>query len=87
VHLYAFADEGFPMGKGTTKGTRQIFAEITTEIRKRFDERVEAEQRTIRAVLERALTFYMDHVPVEAAPSLLTPLQPKRNRPAKGQSK
>lgn len=75
------------MGKGTTKGTRQIFAEIATEIRDRFDERVESEHRTIRAVLERAITFYMDHVPVEGAPSLPTPSQPKRGRPPKGKSR
>jgi hypothetical protein len=68
---------------GRTKGTRQLFVEIADSIRDRLDSRIEAEQRTLRAVVERALTHYMDTVPVNGLPSGPSPEQPKRGRPRK----
>jgi hypothetical protein len=73
------------MGTGSrTKGTRQLFVEIAEALRDRLDERVTAESRTLRTVVERALTFYLDNVPVESAPSVPAPAQPKRGRPPGG---
>lgn len=71
------------MTKKTTAGTRQLNVEIAEAIRDRLDERRRAEARSLRAVVERALTFYMDNVPVEGAPGLAAPEQPARGRPRK----
>lgn len=73
-----FASEGCNMGS-RTKGTKQLFVEIADAIRDRLNERLKAERRTLRMVVEQALTFYMDNVPVDAA--LPAPEQPKRGRP------
>lgn len=70
------------MGRTYTAGTRQLTVEVDKGLRDRVDQRVKAEARTLRAVIERALAFYLDNVPVESAPSVPSPAQPKRGRPA-----
>jgi hypothetical protein len=59
-------------------------ADIDAGLRDRLANRVAAEQRTLRVVVERAIGFYLDNVPVESAPTLPAPPQPKRGRPRKG---
>lgn len=71
------------MGRTYTAGTKQLAVEMEAELRDRLSERVKAEKRTLRAVVERAVTFYMDNVPLESVPSIPAPAQPKRGRPAK----
>jgi hypothetical protein len=71
------------MGRKSTAGTRPLNVEMNAALRERLDARVGAEQRSLRTVVERALTFYMDNVPVESAPSVPAPAQPKRGRPRK----
>jgi hypothetical protein len=66
-----------------TQGTSRLFAEIDAELRQRLDERIAAEQRSLRTVLERAIAFYLEHFPVDAVPSFPVPSQPKRGRPRK----
>jgi hypothetical protein len=58
-----------------------LVADIDAALRDRIDKRVEAEQRTLRVVVERALVYYLDNVPVDAGPSINVPQQPKRGRP------
>jgi hypothetical protein len=69
------------MGRNGTAGTRQLVVDMDVGLRTRLDERVSAEERTLRRVVERAIAFYMDHVPVEQLPTLPAALQPQRGRP------
>lgn len=67
------------MGNGTrTKGTKQLFVEISEGLRERLNERVVAEQRTLRTVVERALAYYLDNVPLESAPVEVKPVAKKK---------
>jgi hypothetical protein len=70
------------MGRTYTSGTRQLTVEIDAELRERLKQRVGDEQRTLRAVVERALAHYMDNVPLNGAIPSPAPDQPKRGRPA-----
>lgn len=74
------------MAKTRTAGARQLMVDVTEALRVRLDERVKAEQRTLRTVVERALTHYMDTVPVDGGPIIAATEQPKRGRPM-GKSK
>jgi hypothetical protein len=69
------------MGRKGTTGTRPLLVDLHESLRSRLDARVKHEQRTLRVVVERALVFYMDHVPVESAPTIPAPPQPTRGRP------
>lgn len=51
-----------------TSGTKQLTVEIEATLRERIAARVKAEQRTLRTVVERALAYYMDNVPLETPP-------------------
>jgi hypothetical protein len=68
------------MGKVYTSGTRQLAVQIESSLRDRLDERVKSERRTLRAVVEMALTVYLDSPINGTHPA---PEQPKRGRPAK----
>lgn len=69
--------------KGTT-GTRQLVVDITEGLRGRLDERVKLEQRTLRTVVERAIAYYLDHVPADSTPPAPAPDQPRRGPRARG---
>jgi hypothetical protein len=69
------------MVRKSTAGTRQLSVEIDADIRERLDARKAAERRNLRAVVEQALVYYFDNVPVDAP---LTVASPKRGRPRKG---
>ena len=71
------------MAKSRTAGARQLMVDVTKALRERLDERVKAEQRTLRTVVERALTHYLDTVPVDGGPTISAPEQPKRGRPVR----
>ena len=75
------------MGRKSTAGTRPLNVELNESVRDHLDRRVQAEQRTLRVVVERALTFYLANVPLESAPAIPVPAQPKRGRPRQGQAK
>ncbi len=75
------------MGRKATAGTRQLAVEIGEALRDRIDARVEAEQRTLRAVVERAIIFYMDNVPLDAAPSFPAQAKAAAAEPKKGKAK
>jgi len=66
--------------KGTL-GTRQLVVDLASTLRDKLDERVKAERRTLRAVVEMALTMYLESPMNGSHPA---PEQPKRGRPAKG---
>jgi len=68
------------MGRNTTAGTRQLAVAIDAALRDELDNRVEAEDRTLRSVVERALRYYIQTFPVDAAPASTLPEQPKRER-------
>ena len=72
------------MARTYTQGTRQLNVEVDAGLRDRLDERVKAEQRTLRAVVERALAYYMENVPANGLGQVPAPEQPKRGRPKKG---
>ena len=55
------------MGKQYTAGTRQLTVQVDEDLRGKLDERVKAEDRTLRAVVERALRHYMATVPLDAS--------------------
>jgi len=74
------------MAKSRTAGARQLMVDVTAALRERLDKRVKAEQRTLRTVVERALTHYLDTVPVDGGTMIAAPQQPRRGRPA-GKSK
>jgi hypothetical protein len=71
------------MGRKSTAGTRPLNVELAEAIRDRLDGRVEAERRTLRAVVEKALVYYMDNVSADNGPGFPVPAQPKRGRPRK----
>jgi hypothetical protein len=71
------------MGRRGTAGTKQLMADVDAGLRDRLAERVKAEQRSLRAVVERALTYYMANVPVNGLGDVATPDPPKRGRPRK----
>ena len=66
------------MAKRITIGTKQLALNIDADVRDRLSERIVKEQRTLRAVVERALTFYMDSVPVEEMPKAAGKEKPKK---------
>lgn len=65
--------------KTYTAGTRQLTVQVDVDLRQRLDERVAAEDRTLRSVVERALAYYMANVPLEAQPVEAKPVK----KPAK----
>jgi hypothetical protein len=69
------------MVRKSTAGTRQLSVEIDAGIRERLDARKAAERRNLRVVVEQALVYYFDNVPVDAP---LMVASPKRGRPRKG---
>lgn len=66
------------MAKRITAGTKQLALNIDAAVRDRLSERIVNEQRTLRAVVERALTFYMDSVAVEGMPMASGKEKPKK---------
>jgi hypothetical protein len=74
------------MAKARAAGARQLMIDISESLRERLDERVTAEQRTMRTVVERAITHYLDTVPLDGGTHIAAPAQPKRGRP-KGKGK
>lgn len=66
------------MAKRITVGTKQLALNIDAAVRDRLSERIVKEQRTLRAVVERALTFYMDSVEVEGLPTAEGKEKPKK---------
>jgi hypothetical protein len=55
------------VARKATSGTRQLAADIDENLHARFMARKTAEQRTLRVMIERALTYFMDHVPLDDA--------------------
>ena len=60
-----------PTGRKGTKNAVPFSSQLDPALHKEFKDRVEAEQRTVRAVLERALRHYMDTVPLNGTPTKL----------------
>jgi hypothetical protein len=58
-----------PTGRKGTKNAVPFSSQLDPELHKEFKARVEAEDRTVRAVLERALRYYMDNVPLNGTPA------------------
>lgn len=65
------------MPRISTAGTKMFSVEIDAGLRERVAERVKAEQRTLRVVVERALTYYLEHVPVNGSPPAPAKAKPK----------
>lgn len=53
------------MAKRMTTGTKQLALNIEAGLRDRIAERMKAERRTLRAVVEMALLHYLATVPLE----------------------
>jgi hypothetical protein len=53
-----------PTGGKRTKNAVPFSSQLDQVLHDKFKARVEAEQRTVRAVLERALWHYLETVPV-----------------------
>ena len=65
--------ESKPTGRKGTKNAVPFSSQLDPALHAEFKARVEAEDRTVRAVLERALRHYMDNVPLNG-----TPAKPKK---------
>jgi hypothetical protein len=57
------------MARKGTAGTRQLVVDMDSALRDRLDARVGAEERTLRKVVERAVAYYLDNVPVNGTPA------------------
>jgi hypothetical protein len=56
-----------PSGGKRTKDTVPFSSQLGKALHDEFKERIRTEQRTVRAVLERAIRHYLDTVPVNGA--------------------
>ena len=65
---------------------RSLQVDIADGLRDRLDQRIKAERRTLRAVVEAAISHYLDTVPLDSAPTVAVE-QPKRGRPAGSKGK
>jgi hypothetical protein len=52
-------------GAKRTKGTVPFSSQLDPEIVQRFKDRALAERRSIRVVLEKAMTHYMETIPLD----------------------